>query len=419
MRAVRDTAYLLLGIATGTVAFVVWVCGMSLSLGLIVLIVGIPVLVGTLVALRWMADVERWRAAIVLGAPLEARYAGPGSGSLRDRMRAVVHDAQTWKDFVYLLVLFPITTAWGSVALAGWAYAVGSITLPVWFWALPDDGHVHYGLFTVVSRDEAWLAVPVGIVLVPVMVVVVRALAASQLWFARLMLAPGREAALEERVEELTATRAGAVDAAASELHRIERDLHDGAQARLVALAMDLGMAEERFERDPDGARELIGDAREEARRALGELRDLARGIRPGLLAERGLGPAIAELAARSPVPATASVEVDGRLPAPVEAAAWFVVSEALANAGKHSGASRVTIGIARRDGALDVDVADDGRGGADARGAGLSGLAARVAALDGHLAVDSPPGGPTHVRATIPVDVAPTGGDDATTAAR
>ena len=155
--------------------------------------------------------------------------------------------------------------------------------------------------------------------------------------------APTREAALRARVSELAATRAGAVDAAAAELQRIERDLHDGAQARLVALALDLGMAEERFARDPEGARELVGEAREEAKRALAELRDLARGIRPSLLAERGLGPALTALAARSPVPApawtsTCPTAARRRSRTPT----WFVVSEALANAGKHSGAARV-----------------------------------------------------------------------------
>jgi signal transduction histidine kinase len=213
------------------------------------------------------------------------------------------------------------------------------------------------------------------------------------------MLAPS----LAARVERLTETRAGAVDVAAAELRRIERDLHDGAQARLVALAMDLGMAEERFDRDPESARELVGEAREEAKRALAELRDLARGIRPSLLTERGLGPAIAALAARSPVPARAQIDITRRPPAQVETAAWFVVSEALANTAKHSGAQRATVWVTERGNDLHVEVVDDGRGGADASGTGLHGLAQRVAALDGSLEIYSPPGGPTVVRAALP----------------
>jgi signal transduction histidine kinase len=166
---------------------------------------------------------------------------------------------------------------------------------------------------------------------------------------------------------------------------------------------MDLGMAEERFDRDPDSARELVGEAREEAKRALAELRDLARGIRPSLLAERGLGPAIAALAARSPVPARARVDIEKRPPAQVETAAWFVVSEALANTAKHSGAQRATVWLTQRGTDLHVEVVDDGRGGADRNGEGLRGLVQRVAALDGSLEVNSPPGGPTVIRAVLP----------------
>jgi signal transduction histidine kinase len=166
---------------------------------------------------------------------------------------------------------------------------------------------------------------------------------------------------------------------------------------------MDLGMAEERFDRDPESARELVGEARLEAKRALAELRDLARGMRPSLLAERGLGPAIVALAARSPVPATATVDVPVTVPPAVETAAWFVVSEALANTAKHSGAAHAAIWLTQRDGELQVEIVDDGSGGADPSGAGLRGLAQRVAALDGSLEVHSPPGGPTVVRAVLP----------------
>jgi signal transduction histidine kinase len=162
-------------------------------------------------------------------------------------------------------------------------------------------------------------------------------------------------------------------------------------------------MDEERFDRDPESARELVGEAREEAKRALAELRDLARGIRPSLLSERGLGPAIAALAGRSPVPTRAQVDVERRPPATVETAAWFVVSEALANTAKHSGAERATVWVTQRGDDLHVEVVDDGRGGANPAGAGLHGLAQRVAALDGRLEINSPPGGPTVVRAVLP----------------
>jgi signal transduction histidine kinase len=208
---------------------------------------------------------------------------------------------------------------------------------------------------------------------------------------------------LEERVEVLSESRAEAVDVAAAELQRIERDLHDGAQARLVALALDLGMAEDRFQRDPEGARELVEKARGEARLALGELRDLARGIRPALLAERGLGEALGGLAARTPLPTTVEAEIDERLPAAVEGAVYFTAAEALTNAVKHAQARNARIRLWRAGGLVHVEVRDDGRGGAEPSGHGLDGLRKRLAALDGTLDVDSPAGGPTIVRAQVP----------------
>jgi signal transduction histidine kinase len=211
-----------------------------------------------------------------------------------------------------------------------------------------------------------------------------------------------REAQLEERIDVLTATRAGAVDAQEAELRRIERDLHDGAQARLVALGMNLGMAEQKLESDPESVRGLLADARRGAHEALQELRDLARGIHPPVLADRGLGAAVGALASRSPLPVAVTV-VGERPPPAVESAAYFVVAEALANASKHASPASVDIRIERDRGELVVEVRDDGRGGADPTAPGLTGLRRRVEALDGTLRVDSPPGGPTLVRAELP----------------
>jgi signal transduction histidine kinase len=206
-----------------------------------------------------------------------------------------------------------------------------------------------------------------------------------------------------QRIAQLESTRAGAVNVQDTELRRIERDLHDGAQARLVALGMSLGMAEQKLASDPAAARALLAEARVGAQEALAELRDLARGIHPPVLADRGLEAAISTLADRSPLQVDLSVELPGR-PAPaVETAAYFVAAEALANAGKHAGAETVAISGRRQGDALAIAITDDGQGGADPGGAGLTGLRQRVEALDGTLTVTSPSGGPTTVRAVIP----------------
>jgi signal transduction histidine kinase len=395
-RAGLDALYLASGLLVAMKTFVIWVTGVTLSLSLALMIVGLPVPLATFAVFRWIADLERRRAALVLGAPIPEPYRPRPGGSLVTRLLAALRDPQSWKDTAYLLVLSVLGFVWGVLWICAWATVLTCLTLPAWWWSVSPG--VQYGPVMIDTWALAVGAVLVGLVLTPFAVALQRALAVSQAHLASWLLAPS----LAARVEELKETRAGAVDAATAELHRIERDLHDGAQARLVALAMDLGMAEERFDRDPQGARELLGEARVEARRALAELRDLARGIRPSLLTERGLGPAIDALAGRNPIPTHATVELTRQPPPAVENAAWFVVSEALANAAKHSGAGRVTVLVADDQGALRVEVVDDGRGGADTAGNGLRGLAQRVAALDGTLEVNSPPGGPTVIRAVI-----------------
>ncbi len=208
---------------------------------------------------------------------------------------------------------------------------------------------------------------------------------------------------LEERIETLETSRAGAVDVQETELRRIERDLHDGAQARLVALGMNLGMAEQKLDADPGAARELVSEARAGVEEALRELRQLARGIHPPVLTDRGLEAAISALADRSAIPVTVTADVPERPAASVETAAYFVAAEALTNAAKHGDATRIEVRIVRRPKSLVLEVTDDGRGGADPAGSGLTGLRRRVEALDGTLLIVSPSDGGTTLRAELP----------------
>jgi signal transduction histidine kinase len=208
---------------------------------------------------------------------------------------------------------------------------------------------------------------------------------------------------MEQRIESLQTSRAGAVDVQDTELRRIERDLHDGAQARLVALGMSLGMAEQKLADDPDRAGELLAEARAGAEQALRELRDLARGIHPPVLTDRGLEAALTALANSTPLHVTLSIDVPQRPPAAVESAAYFVAAEALANAAKHARADWLDIRIARIGSRLEVEIRDDGLGGANPEGSGLLGLRRRVQALDGTLEISSPAGGPTTIYAELP----------------
>jgi signal transduction histidine kinase len=397
-----DTIYLVLALPMGIFTFTVVVTGWSLSFGLLITLIGIPIALLTIQVSRWMAWLERRRAALVLGRPIQGIYKPAASGRIIDRVKAPFSDPSTWKDLAWHVLLLPVGIADFTIAVSAWAVSFGLVSMPAWWWALPNSDPQELGIFQVDSWGHAVLACAIGLVALPLAAALVRGTAAGSAALSRVVLGPSR-AQLEQRVEVLAQSRAGAVDAAAAELQRIERDLHDGAQARLVALALDLGMAEERFERDPDGARELVEKARGEAKLAMGELRDLARGIRPGLLAERGLAEAISALAARTPLPTTVQVDLDGRLPAPVELAAYFTVAEALTNAVKHAEASAARVHLWRDGDRLRIEVRDDGRGGADARGHGLDGLTKRLAALDGTLAIASPHGGPTVLYAEVP----------------
>ncbi|MEV4491903.1 histidine kinase [Micromonospora coxensis] len=319
------------------------------------------------------------------------------------RFRWVVGDPATWRDFAWLL---PGAFTGGACLLAFVmpVYGLeGVLGIPVVLYLTVD--WYGYGLFWPMDNlFEALFSLPTGVLVLAGGLAVAPWLLWLHQRFAALLLAPTEAARLALRVAHLTVTRADTVDAQAAELRRIERDLHDGAQARLVALSMSIGLAEELVERDPTAVRRLLAEARETSGHALAELRDLVRGIHPPVLAERGLDGAVRALALAVPMPVEVDVDLPGRLLAPVESAAYFVVAEGLANATRHSGAARAWIHL-RHDGErLTIVVGDDGRGGADpAAGSGLAGIGRRLAAFDGTMSVASPPGGPTVLTMELP----------------
>jgi len=400
----RDFSFHSVGFVTSIVAFTVWVTAVTVTLSLLVFVIGFAVALASFYAFRWFARLERRRAAIVVGAPLPEQYRPiPDGAGWFHRLKLIAADPATWKDFTWTFLCGSLGFVISTAALMLWGLVAGMVTLPLWYWSLPESANV--GIYEVDTLPLALLTAVIGLVLIPVCGALVRLLTLAELAAMRPLLRASREDALAERVEVLTSTRAGAVNAQAAELQRIERDLHDGAQARLVALAMNLGMAEDKFDSDPEQARELLAEARGEAKTALTELRDLARGIHPPILSDRGLEAAVTALAARSPLAVTIEADLPERLPPAVEAAAYFVVAEALANATKHSRALRVLVRLHAADRRLVVEVADDGVGGADAEGAGLLGLRRRVEALDGELHVVSPRSSGTTLHAEVPCE--------------
>jgi signal transduction histidine kinase len=396
----RELAYLLLGLAMSIVVFTVLVTLLSLGLGLLVTFVGLPILLATAYVNRWFADAERRRAGFLLRERVGRRYRGVSHRGFWHRVRVVGTDPQTWKDYAWLILLCLVGFAFGVVAVTLWGNVLLALSVPVWWW-IPPEGSVLTvnDTWSVDSWPRALLVGAGGLVAAVLTAWICAALARGQALVARALLSPG----LEERVEELERTRSGAIVAQQDELERIERDLHDGAQARLVALAMDLGLAREKLDGDPAAAAALVESAHEEAKVALVELRELVRGVHPVVLTDRGLDAALSALAARSSVPVSLDVRPGGRLTRELEAAAYFVVAESLANVAKHAHAERAWVRVARRGDVLEVEVRDDGRGGASVdAGGGLAGLARRVEALDGTFAVETAGDGTT-VRAELP----------------
>jgi signal transduction histidine kinase len=394
-----NTGYVLLAFPTGLAYFVVLVVGISVGVALAVVIVGLGILAATLAAWRGMAGIERALARSLLGVPI-AQPPERRDLPLMDRVTRWLRDPVTWKSLVFVALKFPLGIV--SIAATGFLGFVALVMLFAPLIVLITPVTVFGWIVT--SFAEALPLTLIGIPAVLLVLHLTNGLAWLWALFARVMLGPST-VQLHERVDDLRDARARIIAAADAERRRIERDLHDGAQQRLVALALTLGMAESRLKADPDAAAELISQAREEASLAVKELRELASGIHPALLSERGLGPALEALASRAPVPTTVEGVPAQRLPAPVESAAYFVTAEALTNVAKYAGAMSAAVTLVVDHGRLRLLVRDDGAGGADPlKGSGLRGLNDRVEALDGVLYVDSPPGLGTTVIAEIPL---------------
>jgi signal transduction histidine kinase len=373
------------------VALVLW------AADLLVVRYGIPVaLLGT----RRLAKLTRRLAGRWLGLPIGEFYLPAPDHDLESlsvgRLRWMVSDPATWRDLLWMV----------TNASCGWVLAI----LPIVLASAGLIGCVGYAIVGVSHSSRPLERVSLAVLGV--------ALTALALWsaplllqaygaLARAILGPREDPALAERVRHLAQTRAETIGASAAEIRRIERDLHDGAQARLVAIGMTLGAAEDLLDTDPEATRKLLVDARVSSGKALAELRALVSGVHPPVLADRGLVDAIRALALDSVPRVEVTADLIGRAAAPVESAAYFAVSELLANVTKHAGARQAWVGIRYPPGRLAICVTDDGRGGADPkRGTGIRGIERRLAAFDGVLALSSPPGGPTVVQLEIPCEL-------------
>ena len=398
----RNLAVIIGMFALSLAAFVVCTTLFGLGLGLLVVVVGLFILIGCLVVAGWSSRMTMALlsyAGIMLPA---TRYPGPGPG-FRGKLRRLSY-VQSWRDLLHVLVNFILSTVTFSLAVAWTAGGLGGVTY--WFWSqwLPEPPD--QGLAALLGYPGRFAEITLNTVLGALLLItapfVLRGLVRLHGAVAYALLVD-ETPALREQVSELAQSRTAAGEAEVQTLRRLERDLHDGPQQRLVRLGMDLSAAQRRLDDDPRQARALLDEALQQSQSALAEIRTLSRGIAPPILAEQGLEAAITALAARGTIPTSVEVE-DVQLSDAAQNAAYFVVAEALANMEKHSQARSASIEV-RRVGALAViNITDDGVGGASpAKGHGLSGLVDRLAGVDGTLTVSSPPGGPTVLTATIP----------------
>ncbi|MET9917190.1 sensor domain-containing protein [Streptomyces sp. NPDC006435] len=402
----RSAGYLISGAVAGAALLVAGVLGVVVGGALSLVLIGLPLLALTALAGIPVAALERRRLRLMDLAPAPDPHRRPAEPGLRSWLTCRFRERATWRELGYAL-LFAVVL-WPLDALVVAVCALVPLTMaatPVLLRVYGDGEELRVvKLWTVTTWPEAFATAAGGLVLLLPGGHALGAAAGARAALTRLLLVPG-PTELDDRLVELARSRVRLVDAFEAERRRIERDLHDGAQQRIVALTMMLGLA--RLDAPPGPLADQLARAHEEAGRALAELRELIHGIHPQVLADYGLRAAVADAAERSVISVDLRLDLPGRLPEAVEAAAYFVVCEALANVARHSGASRAEVSGGHTGDRLFLEVHDDGRGGASTTGggSGLTGLADRVSVLDGRLALSSPPGGPTRLRVEIPCE--------------
>lgn len=402
MASLRASGYGAVGAAYGILAL--YTIPLLLLAGLLALLgVGRPLIAPMMQWVRIVAGLERRRLRR-LGHDVASPYVPPIADPPRT-LREVRADPSARRDLLWLVVHGTWGLILGAVLLQMPFTSVRDVTYPLWwYFAADSEQQILNGLITAQSANTAILGCATGIAVFILWLLFAPKILDFQGRPGVSLLGPDPEVDLSERVAQLTATRAAALDAHAVELRRIERALHDGAQNRLVAVAVLIGAARREIERAPQRSDEILERAQTTVEDALAELRAVVRSILPPVLEDRGLAGALSALASDCAVPCTVDVDVATRCPASVEATAYFVVAESLTNVAKHSHATHASVSVALRGPMLSVVVTDDGRGGADAEaGSGLAGIARRVEALDGTVAVDSPAGGPTEIRVELP----------------
>ncbi|MGQ4361612.1 sensor histidine kinase [Streptomyces sp. SAS_272] len=402
----RSAAYLLTGALTGAVTLVVIVTVAVVCGALAIVLVGLPLLVVVALGGIPAARVERRRMRLVDRDPLSGGHRTPSAPGLRPWLTTRLREQATWRELGYALLFAGLLWPVDALALTVALLCPLSMAATPLLMATVGDGREAKVLkqWTVTTWPTAFGVAVLGLLLAALGAYLLGVTAGARAGLARLLIAP-REGDLGSTAVELARSRVRLVDAFEAERRRIERDLHDGAQQRLVALTMALGLA--RLDAPPGPLAEQLTRAHAEAGKALAELRELIHGIHPQVLTDYGLPAAISDAADRCVVPVDVDLALPGRPARAIESAVYFVVCEALANVAKHSGAGRAQVSGGHREGRLFLEVRDDGRGGADpTAGSGLTGLADRVSVLDGRLALTSPPGGPTLLRVEFPCEV-------------